>query len=179
VKCADEAVGLAVDASPEVRAAEQDILKARAAVAAAKVDYLPNIAVVGGFAKQTSMSYVQQDINYVGVVGSYTFFSWGKRRNTVREREQFVALAELKVEQTRDEIRQKALKAFRELEQDREALQTAQEMAQVRKEVAKQAAAPAAQFAAAKDLMQAEVDLVKADLAYRIAHVKLMSLVGK
>jgi outer membrane protein TolC len=179
VTCCDEAVNLAVGASPEVRAAEQDVVKARAAVAAAKVDYLPNVALVGGYAKQTFANYMQQDFNYVGLIGSYTFFSWGKRRNTVRERDQFVALAELKVEQTRDEVRQNALKAFRELQQDREALQTAQEMAQARKEAEKQAAAPAARFAAAKDLMQAEVDLVKADLAYRIACVKLLSLLGK
>jgi outer membrane protein TolC len=179
VRCADEAAGLAVSASPEVRQAEQDVLKARAGVAAAKADYLPNVAVLGGYAKQTGASYIQQDINFVGVVGSYTFFEWGKRRSTVREREQFVSLAQLKVEQTQDEIRQKALKAFREVEQDREALQIAQEMAKVRQEAEEKAVAPADRFAASKALMQSHVDLVKADLAYRVAYAQLMSLLGR
>jgi outer membrane protein TolC len=179
VKCAEEAVELALGASPEVRSSEQDVVKAHAGVAAAKVDYLPNIAVVGGFAKQTGMSYVQQDINYVGVTGSYTFFEWGKKKYTVREREKFVTLAGLKLEQTRDEVRQKALKSFREFEQDREALRAAEEMAQLRQEAEEKAVAPEAKFAAAKARMQAEVDLVKADLAYRVAFVKLMSLLGR
>jgi outer membrane protein TolC len=179
VSCADEAVELAVAASPEVRAAEQDVVKANAGVAAAKVDYLPNVAVIGGYAKQTAASYIQQDVNYVGVTGTYTFFAWGKRKNTVREREEFVRLAGLKVEQTRDEVRQKALKAFREMEQDRDALQAAEEMAKLRQEAEQQAAAPAVKFAAAKDRMQAEVDLVKADLAYRVTVVKLLSLLGR
>ena len=73
---------------------------------------LPNIAVVGGYANQTAASYMQQDIGFVGVVGSYTFFEWGKRRNTVRGGENLVALAKLKVQQTQDEVRQKALKPY-------------------------------------------------------------------
>jgi hypothetical protein len=48
-----------------------------------------------------------------------------------------------------------------------------------RKEAEKQANQPAEMFAAAKARMEAEVDLVKADLAYRTAHVQLMSLIGK
>lgn len=179
LNCADEAVSLALSASPEIREAEQDVVKAHAAVAAAKVDYLPNVLAVGGFAKQTGANYIQQDINYVALTGSYTFFEWGKRKNTVRERENLVALAQLKVRQTEDEVRQKALKAFREFDEKRVALHNAEEMVQLRKEAEEKAAAPVAKFAAAKERMLAEVEAVKADLAYRVAHVQLMSLLGK
>jgi outer membrane protein TolC len=178
VKCADEAVAIAVSASPEVRQAAADIEKAEAGIAAAKVDYWPNVAIVGGYMKQTAMNSVQQDINYVGVTGSYTFFNWGKRKNTVREREQFLALAHLKLENTQDEVRQKTLKAFREVEQDQQALRLAQDLAQVRQEAVAKAPTPTARFAAAKDLGTAQVDLVKAELNYRIACVKLLSLLG-
>jgi hypothetical protein len=44
---------------------------------------------------------------------------------------------------------------------------------------AKAAATPAEKFKTAKDLATAQVDYVKADLAQRIAYVKLMALVGK
>jgi outer membrane protein TolC len=70
---AEELVTIAVANSPEVHAAYQDVVKAHAAVAAAKVDYLPNVAVVGGWANQTGADYIQQNFEYVGVVGSYTF----------------------------------------------------------------------------------------------------------
>jgi outer membrane protein TolC len=177
--CAEDVAALAVAASPEVRSAEQDVVKAHAAVKVAKVDYLPNVVVLGGFAKQTGMSYIQQDINYVGVTGSYTFFEWGKKKYTVRQSEKVVVLAELKLEQTRDDVRQKALKAFREVGQTRAAFQTAQEMVTLRQEAARGARTLPDKMAAAKALLEAEVDLVKADLAYRVAVAELLGLVGK
>jgi outer membrane protein len=181
---ADELVAIAVANSPEVRAAEQDIVKAHAAVAAAKVDYLPNVAVVGGWANQTGMDYVQQNFEYVGVVGSYTFFNWGKRRNTVRERENLVAMATLKVQQTQDEVRQKAEKAYREFEQHRDALKNAEEMVQAREEALKAARTPTAMqnpgplIDAANKHGLAQVDLVKAELAYRTSATQLKTLLG-
>ena len=149
---------------------------------------MPSIGLVGGYVNQTGASYVQQDIGYVGVVGSYTFVDWGKRRNVVRERENLVAMATLKLEQTRDDVRQKAEKAFRELEESQEALKTAEEMVGLRKEAEKKATTPeamtnpaalAALLEATKKRAEAEVDAVKADLAYRQAYVDLMSMVGR
>src|SRR5207253_11521948 len=105
VQCADEAVGLALANSPEIREAEQKIAKAHAAVGAAKLDYVPSIAIVGGYSIQTAADYIQPNIGFVGVIGSYTFVDWGKRRNTIRERDQFVAMATLKLQQTQDTVR--------------------------------------------------------------------------
>src|SRR5208282_605738 len=113
VTCADEAVSLALESSPEIKEAEQTICKARAAVAAGKVDYLPNIAVVGGYANNNMVDVIQPNIGFVGVVGTYTFVDWGKRRNTIREREQLIGMTTLKCQQTQDDVKKNALKAFR------------------------------------------------------------------
>jgi outer membrane protein TolC len=185
VTCGDEVAAAAVAASPEVKSAVQDIEKARAATAAAKVDYLPNIAMVGGYANQTQMDYVQPNFAYVGFVGSYTFIDWGKRRNTIRERENLIAMAQLKVRQTEDEVRQKAMKAFREFQQDQQILQTAADMVKVRKEAVTKATTPEAMrnptdlIAANKALGLAEVDLVKAEMNYRVAAAQIMSMMGR
>jgi outer membrane protein TolC len=178
VKCGDEAVALALASSPEVREAEHTIAKAHAAVHAAKLDYVPSIALMGGYLNQTAANYIQPNVSYVGVVGSYTFVDWGKRKNTIRERDELVVMATLKLEQTQDTVRQDTLKAFREYEQTQQALKLAGELVTLRKEAEKAAATPAAKFTAARDAMTAQVDEVKADLAYRVAHVKLMSLIG-
>lgn len=178
VSCCDEAVHLALASSPEIQEAEQNINKAHAAVAAAKVDYLPNVAVVGGYLNQTAASYIQPNIGYVGVVGSYTFLDWGKRKNTLRERENLVCLTKLKLQQTQDEVRQKAVKAFQDYQGSQAALQLAGDLVALRKEAEKAAVLPAAKFTAAKDRMTAEVDYVKADLAQRVAAAKLHSLLG-
>lgn len=183
--CADDVISLALEASPDIAEAEQNIIKARAAVRAATVDYLPNIAVVGGFANQTAADYIQNDIGYVGVVGSLSILDWGKRRNTVRERENLVGMATLKLHQTEDEVRQKTLAAYRELGEKCAALKTALELVGLWQETVKKATTPEA-FANPKDLLYAtkylalaQVEYVKADLAYRTAYVKLIALIEK
>jgi outer membrane protein TolC len=98
VSCAEEAIDLALAASPDVREAEQNICKARAAVAAAKADWIPSIAAIGGYSNQTAADYIQPNIGFVGVIGTYTFIDWGKRRNTIRERDQLIVMATLKLE---------------------------------------------------------------------------------
>src|SRR5439155_14528381 len=54
IKCVDEAVMLALADSPDIREAQQGIAKAQAATAAAKADYIPSIAAVGGVSTQTA-----------------------------------------------------------------------------------------------------------------------------
>jgi outer membrane protein TolC len=184
VKCADETVTLALAASPDVREAELNVVRAQAGVSAVKVDWLPNIAIVGGYANQTVQSYVQQDIGYIGVMGSYTFLDWGKRRNTIRGAENLVALANLKVRTTQDEVRKKALKAYRDVEQTQEAIKTAQELVALRAEAVRKATTlealkdPDPLLQASKKLGEAQVDLVKAELAYRTACAEIMALIG-
>jgi outer membrane protein TolC len=183
-RCADEVIGLALAASPDVHEAQATISKAQAALAAGKLDYVPSIAVMGGYLNQTGQDYIQPNVGFVGAVASYTFVDWGKRRNVIRERQQLVNMANLKLQQTEDEVRQKAQKAFREAAETQEALKTAQEMAELRGEAVKKATPeaqrnPTALIAATKALGLAQVDAIKADLAYRQAYVQLMSLIGK
>jgi hypothetical protein len=88
------------------------------------------------------------------------------------------------VQTTRDEVRQKTLKAFRELQQTQEAITGAREMLALRKEAEKKAMTPEVLtnpeplLKASKKRMEAEVEVVKADLAYRTAYAELMALIG-
>ena len=151
----------------------------------------PAVPEITGVGQHTQGVLVYFDIQYadpgnnaegfgfVGVNASWTMWDWGKRKNTLRERENLIGMASLKVRQVEDEVREKAVKAYREFSETRAALTLAEEMARLRKEAAGQAKQPADIFAAAKKSMDAEVDQVKADLAHRIAYVKLMALIGK
>jgi outer membrane protein TolC len=177
--CVDEAIGLAIASSPEVREAQANIDKGRAAVAAGKLEYVPSVALTAGWLDQTAMSYVQQDSEFFGVIGSYTFVDWGKRRATIRQRETLTAMAVLKLQETQDDVRQKTVKAFREFEETRQSLATAGEMVAVRTEAVKKAANPEAMMAAGKEQALAQVNYVKAELAHQQAYVQLMVLIGK
>jgi outer membrane protein TolC len=132
----------------------------------------------------TAASYMQQNLGYIGVMGSYTFVDWGKRRHIIREREDLIAMATLKMRQTQDEVRQKTLKAYRGLFESNRALSLAHGLVGLRKEAEAKALAvarinPAGLLEASKARGVAEVDLVKADLAYRQAHVELLKLIGE
>jgi outer membrane protein TolC len=179
VRCADDVIGQAVAASPELHEAEQTILKAQAAVEAGKLDFAPSIGLTAGYVNQTVAGYIQPNIGYVGLAGTWTLFNGGKRRDVLLERKTLLAMAYLKLHETEDEVRQKALKAFLGLTDAMETLKMAQEIVGLRREAEKAAANPMDLMAATKARMLAEVDAVKADLAYRLAYVEVMSVIGR
>ncbi len=177
VRCEEDAARLALAHSPEVREAEQGIAKAEAAMKVAKMAYIPDVSVIGGYANQTIANYVQPNIGYVGITGSYTFWEWGKKRDVKRQREADIALAHQNVLVVADKVRLDARKAFAAYEQAREDLRLTGEMVQARKEAEKAATEPAAAFQAKADTSKAELEYMKAEITYRVAHAKLAGLV--
>jgi vacuolar-type H+-ATPase subunit H len=96
----------------------------------------------------------------------------------VREAEAVVAMARMKACQTRDEVRWKARKAYREFYEAMQATQTAQEMLLVRKEAQQKAATPDDAIKAAGEFMKAQAAVVQAEATYRVAYAKLLNVVG-
>jgi outer membrane protein TolC len=176
IRCEDEAANIALAHSPEVREAEQSIAKAEAAMKVAKMAYIPDVSVVGGYANQTAASYIEPNIGYVGVTGSYTFWEWGKKRDIKRQRELDIALAHQNVRVVSDKVQVEARKAFDDYEQAREDLRLAGEMVQARKDAENAATGPAA-FQAKAGTAKAELEYMKAEISYRVAHAKLAALV--
>jgi outer membrane protein TolC len=172
----DDAAQLAMTNSPEVREAQQTVCKAEAALKIARMAYLPDVSVVGGYANQTTANYIQPDIGYVGVTGSWTMFEWGKKRDVTRQRETDIAMAQENVRVTMDKVGLEARKAFSTFEQTREAYQLAGEMVQARKDAEKNAAG-AAMLQAKGDTAKAELEAMKAEIAYRVAHAQLAGLI--
>ena len=87
-------------------------------------------------------------------------------------------MANLKLQQTQADVEQKTLKAYRDFDQSAGNVKLAAQLVELRKAALK-AAVPADQIKAGKDLLTADVDAVKAELNQRIAHAKLMALIGK
>ena len=177
VRNAEEAAELASTCSPEIREAEQGIAKAEAAMKMARMSYLPDVNVMGGYANQTGASYIQPNFGFVGVTGNVTLFEWGKKRDVTRQRELDMALANQNVLVARDKVRSEARKAYGSYDQAREDYRLAAEMVQARKDVEKAATGAAAAQAKASTA-KAELDYMKAEIAYRVAHAQLSGLIG-
>jgi outer membrane protein TolC len=179
VHCATEAADLAQANNPEIREAEQNITKAHAALEVARMDYLPDVAIIGGFANQTAASYIQPDIGYLGISATYTFWDWGKRKQIKRERQAQITLAHQNVYVTIDKVRLDAAKAYVTYEQTREAYRLAQEMVKARKAAEKGATDPQNMLAAKGETSKAELNAMKAEIAYRVAYAQLAALICK
>ncbi len=176
--CAEHAVALAVTCNPEVRAAQQGVAKAEAAMKLARMAYLPDINVIGGYANQTVAGYIQPNIGFVGVTGSYTFFEWGRKRDVIRQREMDISLAHQNVQVVMDKVQLEARKAFGGYEDARDTYRLAGDMVQARKDAEKAMTGPAA-IQAKGDSAKAELEYMKAEIAYRIARTQLAAVVGR
>jgi outer membrane protein TolC len=112
------------------------------------------------------------------VTASYTFWDWGKRRDVKRQRETDIAMARQNVQVTIEKVRADARKAYGSFEQAREALKLAGEMVLARQE-AEKAAAGAAAFQAKAETSKAQLEEMKAEIAYRVAHAQLAGLINR
>jgi outer membrane protein TolC len=176
VRCADEAAEVAVARDPEVREAAQVIAKAEAGLRVARMDYLPDVNVIGGYQNQSAVSAIQPNFSFVGVTASMTLWEWGKKRDVVRQRQAQIALARQNVAVTADKVRLAARKAYLSFDQAREAYRLAGELVQARKDAEKGATGTAAVQAKA-DTTKAELEAMKAEIVYRVAYAQLAGLV--
>jgi outer membrane protein TolC len=178
VTCSGEAVDLALANNPQVREAQQSIVKAQAGLKVARMDYLPDVNVFGAYMGQSAADYMQDDFSAIGVSASYTFFDWGKRRNILRQRETQIALAAQNVTVTIETVRQEAHKAYLAYRQAEQNLEIATETAKANQELEAQAQDPATRMAAQAATAKAALEQMQAELAYRLAHAKLLAAIG-
>jgi outer membrane protein TolC len=81
-----QAARQAIANNPEIVEAEQTIVKARAAHRLSKLEYVPDVAIIGGYINQTVIPALPNDFSFIGVVASFTLFDFGKRERAIKER---------------------------------------------------------------------------------------------
>jgi outer membrane protein TolC len=178
VQSAEQAAQMALACNPEILEAQQNIAKAEAALKIAHMDYYPDVNVVGGYANQTGASYIQNNFTYLGVTATYTFWEWGKKSDVSRQRETDIALAHQNLQVTRDKVQLDARKAFGAFDQALSAYRLAGEMVQACQDAERGAANPAAVMSTKGATAKAELEYMKAEIGYRVAHAQLMGTIG-
>jgi outer membrane protein TolC len=179
VSSADEAAAFAIANNPQICEAQQNICKARAGIKAAKMDYLPIVDVVGGYANQTAADYIQPNFGYLGVTANYTFLDWGKRCCTLRQRETELMMANKNVQVTAETVQLDARKAFLAFKEAESQLQIATEVVAAHQEAEKEAKDMATALTAKSATAKSQLDLMKAELNFRLAQIKLHAAVGQ
>jgi outer membrane protein TolC len=178
VSSADEAAAVAVSQNPQILEAMAGVQKARGAMTVAMADYLPDINVFGSYFNQTAANYIQPNFGAFGVIGSWTIFEWGKKRQVKNQRATTIALAEANVRATIEKVALEARQAYIAYEKSRQTMVLAQDMAQARSDAAKELRQPAAAMEAQSAAAKAELEAMQAEIAYRVAAAQLSGLIG-
>lgn len=179
VVSAEEAAAYAMANNAQICDAEQNILRARAGMKAAKMDCLPTVAVVGGYINQDMADYIQPNIGFVGVTASYTLLDWGKRSCVMHQREKQMMMAAKNVQSTAETVQLEARKAFLAYKQAEGELQIANEMVAAHQDGEKEAKDFAAVLTAKSATAKSQLEQMKAELTYRLAQIKLLAAIGQ
>jgi outer membrane protein TolC len=182
-----EYVKMAWDENPEIRSAEEAVVKARAGVAAAKTTYIPDITVFARHSYQDGVPFLVRNFGTVGVNMSFTLWDFGKRRETVREHSTQLAEAEQNLERLKEQVAVEVERSYNKLERTKSMVNVAVQVAKLRLESERLATDQAAQGVvlvsdvrhASAANYKAKADLLQASLGYLLAHAELERTVGR
>jgi outer membrane protein TolC len=175
----EEAVQLALRCNPQVQEAMAVVEKARAGLKVAIADYIPDVNIFGSYFNQTAANYIQPNFGAFGVSASYTFFDWGKRRFVKDQRETQISQASFNVRATIEKVRLETVQAYLGYQKAHQAFGLAQDMVRARKE-AESRPQDAADLATVKAATaKSELELIQAEIAYRVAHAELIGAIGR
>ncbi|HZV86723.1 MAG TPA: TolC family protein [Candidatus Binatus sp.] len=174
----DEVAAKAAAANPEVVEAEQTAIKAHSGSKLSKMAYFPTVAIIGGYANQNLMSnaVLPQDFSYIGVLGTWTLFDFGKREHAMKGASAQAEAADLGVQLTKAKVAAGVKSSYYELERSRKLSQLARRMVSATQviEASYKSDDPEVESARAK----MEADMFRAELEYRQAYARLKNLMG-
>ena len=172
-----QATDKAMLTNAEVVEAEQNVAKARAASTLSKLEYVPDVALLGGYVyNSNAVPLLPRDFSFIGVMGSYNVYDFGKREHSLKERKAQVEMAELAAQLTKAKVAAGVKHSYLEVERSRQLSEMRHRMAsaiQLRKAAYGQEARDFTTVRAS-----AEAKMFEADLAYRQAFRRLKAVMG-
>jgi outer membrane protein TolC len=164
-----DATQQALSNSPEVIEAEQGVVKARAATRLSKLDYVQDVAILGGYVYEVAIPLLPRDFSFVGVVATLNIFDFGKRERTISERKTQLSMAQANVDLVRTKVAASAQKAFLDLQRTGRMRDLTRQLASQISLVNSADFRPEARAAWA----QTELEMFQAELDYRAAYSQL------
>lgn len=163
-----QATQQAVTNSPEVVEAEQTLVKARAASKLSKLEYIPAVAVTGGYVNQPQpvIPLLPNDFSFLGVIATYNIFDFGKREKTLSERNTQVQMAEANVAMVKSKVAANVQKTFLDLQRSQKIRDLTRRLAAGYQETSLENTSTRA----------AESEMFQAELDYRTACTQLKRL---
>ena len=181
------ALETALTQNPEIEAAGHQLEKARAALRAARAEYIPEIGAFAQYIYQNGAPFLSHNNGAFGVHMTWTVFEFGKRRGQVMERTAAVAQAEENLARLRNRVRIDVEKAVRKLNRTETGVDSARQLVAATTEARRVASDQAETGTANRSLfleseasmLSAQADLLRAEYDRGVAAADLARLVGR
>jgi outer membrane protein TolC len=180
------AVQAALAHNPEIEAAGHQLEKARAALRAARAEYIPEVSAFAQHEYQNGAPFLSRNNGTAGVHMTWTIFEFGKRRGQIAERSAQVAEAEENVARLRNRVRIDVEKAVRKLNRAQTGVESARELVaattegrRVKSDEAEVGTANRSVFLESDaSMLNAQSDLLRAEFDRSVAAADLARLTG-
>jgi outer membrane protein TolC len=133
----EECIRIAQDRSPEIQAAKQSVEKAKAGLAAAKDEYIPDVTALGRYSYQSGIPFLVHNFGTFGFSVTYDLFDGGKRVAEIKDSRTLVSEAELNLARIEDEVTVEVEKAYDKVEQLQDLVGVADQVVKTRAEAAR------------------------------------------
>jgi outer membrane protein TolC len=133
----EECIHIAQERSPEIRSAQQAVLKAKAGLAAAKDAYIPDITGLARYSYQSGVALLVHNFGTFGLSFTYDLFDGGRRPAEIKDSRTLLSEAELNLAKVKDEVAVQVETAYDKVEQSQNMVGVAEQALQVRLELAR------------------------------------------
>jgi outer membrane protein TolC len=184
----ERCVALALDSHPEVMEARAVVEKAAAGVRAAKREYIPNVEAFARYSFQNNnVPFLARNFGTFGIHMDYDLFDGGKKRATLRERDEQLAQAKENLARISDEVELRVQTVYNKVQRTQQMVAVSQELLATRREARRVSAQQMergaslrsqAEGAAAQEL-EAQTLLLQSQLDYTQAQDELTQAIGR
>jgi outer membrane protein TolC len=112
-----EAIALVLAKSPTILSARQTVEKAKAGVAAARDEYIPDITGIARYSYQSGLPFFAHNFGTFGAAFTYDLFDGGGREAKLKDARIKLVLAQTQLQQTENDIRIELSSAYDKAEQ--------------------------------------------------------------
>jgi len=183
----EESIQIAEEHSPEIRSAEQAVEKAKAGLAAAKDEYIPDVTGLARYSYQSGVPFLVHNFGTFGFTLSYDLFDGGRRIAEIRDSRTLLSEAELNLARVKEDVTVQVETAYDKVTQLQSMVAVADQALKVRVEAARlsdrqfeQNAALASQRAEAHaKALSAKASYTEATLDLSLAQADLKRTIGE
>jgi outer membrane protein TolC len=133
----EECIRIAQDRSPEIQAAKQSVEKAKAGLAAAKDEYIPDVTALARYSYQSGIPFLVHNFGTFGVSFTYDLFDGGKRVAQIKDSRTLLSEAELNLTRIEDEVSVQVETAYDKVEQMQDLVGVAEQVLKTREEASR------------------------------------------